>query len=462
MTSIAQNRENDQREISATLTKFYADYGVAGLLRACRGEKQKGISAFRIFQYLLCLVFTDRSMYMQIVTGRFAENFCKNTVYRFLGAAKTNWERFMLVLSERIINRTIRPLTRDDRKDVFIVDDTLFSRTGGRKTELCSKVFDHVSMKYRRGYRLLTLGWSDGNSFLPIAARLLASGDDKKIIGPKKEMDKRSLAGKRRKQATSKAPDVMVEMLNAAHQAGHRAKYVLFDTWFASPKAILRIHRECKLDSIAMIKKTSKVFYELDGKRMNIKQIFAASKKRRGRSKYLLSVDVTLTDREGNAIPARIVCVRNRNNRKDWIAFLSTDVRLEPEEILRIYGKRWDIEVFFKACKSMLHLGSECHCLSYDALNAHVSLVFIRYMLLSLQKRCNEDDRTIGELFLMMVDELADTTFAHAMQLIVDAMLQSVQQHFGLSDDQLIAFARQFYDRLPASYRHFLKVPVAA
>ena len=462
MTSIAQNRENDQREISATLEKFYGDYGVAGLLRACRGEKQKGVSAFRIFQYLLCLVFSDRSMYMQLVTRRFAEAFCKNTVYRFLSAAKTNWERFVLQLSERIINRTIRPLTSDGRKDVFIVDDTLFARTGGKKTELCSKVFDHVSMKYRRGYRLLTLGWSDGNSFLPIAGRLLASGDEKKVIGPKKEMDKRSLAGKRRKQAISKAPDVMMEMLKAALRAGHRAKYVLFDTWFASPKAILRIRRECELDTIAMIKKSSKVFYELDGKRMNIRQIFAASKKRRGRSKYLLSVDVTLTDRDGNAIPARIVCVRNRNNRKDWIAFISTDVSLNPEEILRIYGKRWDIEVFFKACKSMLHLGSECHCLSYDALTAHVSLVFIRYMLLSLQKRRNEDERTIGELFLVMVDELADTTFAQAMQLIVDAMLQTVREHFGLSEEQLLAFTRQFYDRLPASYRQFLRAPVAA
>ena len=140
MTSIAQNRENDQREISATLAKFYADYGVAGLLRACRGEKQKGASAFRIFQYLLCLVFSDRSMYMQLVTGRFVEAFCKNTVYRFLGTAKTNWERFVLMLSERNINRTIRPLTSDERKDVFIVDDTLFARTGGKKTELYQSI----------------------------------------------------------------------------------------------------------------------------------------------------------------------------------------------------------------------------------------------------------------------------------------------------------------------------------
>ena len=61
-----------------------------------------------------------------------------------------------------------------------------------------------------------------------------------------------------------------------------------------------------------------------------------------------------------------------------------------------------------------------------------------------------------------MVDKLADTTFAHAMQLIVEAMLQTVREHFGLSEDQLLAFTRQFYSCLPASYRHFLQAPVAA
>ena len=41
-------------------------------------------------------------------------------------------------------------------------------------------------------------------------------------------------------------------------------------------------------------------------------------KKRRGRSKYLLSVDVMVGKGQGK-IPARIVCVRNKKNKKDWI-----------------------------------------------------------------------------------------------------------------------------------------------
>ena len=247
-------------------------------------------------------------------------------------------------------------------------------------------------------------------------------------------------------------------MLKAAIKAGHRAKYVLFDTWFSTPKSILRIKRECGLHTIAMVKKSPKVFYQFEGKNMTLRQIYDVSRKRRGRAKCLLSVTVNLLDQKKVTIPAKIVYYRNRNKKKDWVAFLTTDTSLTDEEIVQIYGKRWEIEVFFKACKSMLHLSSECQCLSYDALTAHVSLVFIRYMFLSLQQRRNTDDRTISELFLLMVDELADIAFADALQIIVDIMLQTMQEHFGLTDDQLTEFLKEFHDRLQISYQHALRL----
>ena len=116
-----------------------------------------------------------------------------------------------------------------------------------------------------------------------------------------------------------------------------------------------------------------------------------------------------------NQVPAKIVCVRNKANRKDWLAFLCTDTTLSEEEIIRIYGKRWKIEVFFKTCKSMLNLIVECHSLSYDALTAHVAIVFTRYMLLATEQRKNEDQRTLGELFFFLVDEMADITFNRSL-----------------------------------------------
>lgn len=41
---------------------------------------------------------------MQMITGAFGEGFSKNTVYRFLNNAWTNWQRFTSLLSANIIN----------------------------------------------------------------------------------------------------------------------------------------------------------------------------------------------------------------------------------------------------------------------------------------------------------------------------------------------------------------------
>lgn len=79
-----------------------------------------------------------------------------------------------------------------------------------------------------------------------------------------------------------------------------------------------------------------------------------ANKKRRGRSKYLLSVNVKLPCQpekekgvkeqpEEILIPVKLVYVRNRNKRNEYLLLLSTDLSLSEEEIIQLYGKRWKI-----------------------------------------------------------------------------------------------------------------------
>lgn len=225
-----------------------------------------------------------------------------------------------------------------------------------------------------------------------------------------------------------KATDVMLELIASAQAVGLSAKYVLFDSWFSFPKTLISLKEKCHMDTIALIKK-NKTKYLYEGQNLNIKQIYSKNRKRRGRSKYLLSVNVTLK-KDDEALPARIVCVRNKSNRKDWLALISTDTNLSEEELIRVYGKRWDIEVFFKSCKSYLKLVKECRSISYDALNAHVAIVFTRYMLLSVAKRRNEDDKTICELFYCLMDELEDITFSQSMQIILEALLDTVMEFF--------------------------------
>ena len=75
-------------------------------------------------------------------------------------------------------------------------------------------------------------------------------------------------------------------------------------------------------------------------------------------------------------------------------------------------------------------------------------MVFTRYMLLSVSKRDNEDDRTLGEMFYMMISEVADITYHESMQIIVEAMLATVQEEFHIADVQLEAFHEKFMSKL--------------
>ena len=443
-TSILPQNQ-DEKELFNAISSFFSRFKIGNLLRACNAQKEKGVPVTRIFKYKLCNVFTGRSMYMQQRTGSFHESFSKNTFYRFLNSTKTNWLKFTTLLSKAVAD-TIEPLTGSDRINTFVVDDSLFERTSCKKTELGSKVFDHASMRYTKGYRLMTLGWTDGNTFLPINSSLLASSKTSNLIGPQQHHDGRSLAGQRRKLAQMKGTSVMVELLKTALNAGYKADYVLYDSWFSNPAQLVAV-KNLGLNSIAMIKKSSRIRYEYEGQMLSIKKIYGICKKRRGRSRYLLSVNVMIGKEQ--KIPAKIVCVRNKRNKKDWIAFICTNPDLSEEEIIRIYGKRWQIEVFFKTCKSYLNLVGECHSLSYDALTAHVAIVFARYMMLALEQRKDQDHRTLGEIFFFLTDELADITFGESLQIILKAMFEGIYTVFQVTEAQIDAFIDIFVDRLP-------------
>ena len=444
MSIIPQNQQGE--ELFNTISSFFKTFKIGDLLRKCNACKQKGVPVLDIFKYKLCNVFSDRSMYMQMKTNSYHESFSKNTFYRFLDSAKTNWLRFTTLLSKKIIE-SLEPLTSDDRINAFIIDDSLFERTSCKKTELGAKVFDHCTGRYKKGFRLLSLLWTDGNTAVPVNSCLLSSTQDKNVLGPEKTFDGRSLAGQRRTLSKMKGTKAMIELISRALSAGIKANYVLFDTWFSSPAQLLDI-KKLGLDAIAMIRKSSKIRYIYEGEKLNLNKIYGMNKKRRGRSRYLLSVNVEI-EKDGMRIPAKIVCVRNKKNRKDWVPFICTNPDLSETEIIRIYGKRWQIEVFFKTCKSMLNLVGECHSLSYDALTAHVAIVFTRYMLLALTGRQNQDLRTMGEIFFFLTDELSDITFAYAFGIILQAMLESIHKHFQITDEQMQEFINDFYLGLP-------------
>ena len=246
--SITQATQND-KQISKSIKRFFTRFHISSALKAANAYKRKGTPVTEIFQYMFLLIFSNRSMYMSLLTGKNTPNFAKDTVYRFMKMVQINWMRFSTILASRIINNAILPLDSEDRANVLIIDDSMFER--------------------------------------------------------------------------------------------------------------------------------------------------------------------------------------NRS------------------KIIRIYGKRWDIEVFFKVCKSYLNLSRECNSLSYDAMTAHTAVVFTRYMMLSLESRESNDNRSLGELFLYFSDEMSDITWIQAFQMLLQMFRTMLSDNTELSDEKINELANAFMDALP-------------
>ena len=445
--SITQANQND-KQISKSIEKFFKRFHISSALKASNAYKKKGIPVIEVFQYLFLLIFSNRSMYMSLITGRNTPGFAKDTVYRFMKMLQINWIRFTTLLASRIIRDAIVPLDSEDRANVLIIDDSMFERNRSKKVELLAKAYDHANHRYRFGFRMLTLGWSDGSTFLPVNNVLLSSENKKNRVNEASEVDKRTVGYKRRMLSMQKGTQAMLELLKAAKKADIPAKYVLFDSWFSSPSTLHAV-KSIGYDVIGMVKKTPKMFFRYNGEDMSLITIYNQNKKRRGRSKYLLSVVVDVV-KDGEIIPAKVVYVRNRNKKKEYLCLISTDTTLDENEIIRIYGKRWDIEVFFKVCKSYLNLSRECNSLSYDAMTAHTAVVFTRYMMLSLESREGNDNRSLGELFLYFSDEMSDITWIQAFRMLLQMFRTILNNNTELSDDKIDELVDTFMNTLPA------------
>lgn len=365
----------------------------------------KGIPAFNIFQFLFSLVFMKKSLYA--MTKEKSLPWGKDTFYRFFAEARINWRRFLLSVGSHIIRDFFSGLTEDCGDRVFILDDSPYYRNRSCRVDLISRCYDHSNQKFYKGFRMLTLGWSDGRSFLPLAFSLLPSPkEENRLFGPGNH-DGRTFGGRMRKEAVKQTPEAALSLLDRALGAGVRAGYLLFDSWFATNPFISSVRRS-GLHVIAMAKDFNSLhFLAADGKdstkKMKLGALYERVRSGLGGKDTLGSAIAEIGGGKGSEevpLPVKIVFVRSRKKggKRQWFALISTDVSLTGEEIVRIYGKRWSIEVFFKACKSVLKLAREFQTRSYESLIAHTSIVFLRYMMISCEQRRKMDGRTIESL----------------------------------------------------------------
>jgi hypothetical protein len=425
--------EIDQEAIrlQGAIKKFFDNFSVGTLLNRSGIKKLKGVSPLVVFEAAFLLVFRGQSFYRGIVLNS-ELGFQKDVAYDLLENPRYNWRQFVMRLAVKVV-RVVELLTSEERERVLVVDDSDYDRSRSKTVELLARIFDHNSRKYLKGFKLLTLGWSDGATFLPLDFVLRSSANAaNRIQEIIKVLDKRTCGYKRRQEAMVKTTDLLETMVKRVLALGISADYILMDSWFCFASLIAKLSAHVPV--ICMVKDITSNFYRYQDHLVRLGDLYRRVKKRPGKAKIIASVIVPME----NGPKVKIVFVRNRNGR-GWLAILSTDIVLPDEEIIRIYGKRWDIEVFFKMAKHHLNLEREVQLRDYDGLVAHTSLVFSRYMFLALEQRFHDDPRSIGSLYHACCNEIRDLTLIDALQRILALALDVVRQSGEFAETVVLA-----------------------
>lgn len=183
------------------------------------------------------------------------------------------------------------------------------------------------------------------------------------------------------------------------------------DTWFYSSNLTDEL-QELGLHSICMIKNSLKFSFVGEIVSYKTGRLLSALKKRQNLNSDIISATEVQT-KSGQVV--KLVFVRKRNNRKEFITLLSSNTNLYSEKIVELYSRRWPIECCFKASKQYLGLNNECFGTDFDTVTALNHISYIRFIIIELIRRFRDDPRSHGQVFRDCYDELRTIPFIEAL-----------------------------------------------
>ena len=422
--SLSMQKEMEKRDLSmdSEINKAFKELKIKSMLRRSGISKNKGYQTLTLLYLIVLLPFFKKYLRSLWLDNCFQNHFDakKDTYYRFLNHERFNWRTFIYCLAFRVLSRSDEvPL----KQKVLIADDSIAPKTG-QNMELVSYHFDHKVRRSVLGNQFLQLAYHNGINLFPIDVAFHTS--KKRPNKRVREMDKRTNGWRRRKEVFKKKTDLLVEMLQRAWNNGIDASFVLFDSWFAHDIVISKILHIgygviCRL-------KRGRTKYTYHGQQYTLKQLWhqVAKKKTYWLDRFKVKVfclDVTLPQ-SGDV---RVLFVSD--GKKQWHAFLSTDLDLDASEILTYYARRWAIEVFFKDAKQMLYLGKE-QSETFDAVVACYSIVMMRYLLLVYILNKYAMTGPIGPLFRDLAESHLQLYIAEKMWAYIKELMITSSQLF--------------------------------
>ena len=261
----------------------------------------------------------------------------RTTVAHFLNKGK--WDETIVedILKKKVISIIYEESKRTGKPVYIIIDDTISSKTkpsskAKHPIEDAYFHFSHLKRKQDYGHQAIAVMLCCNGIVLNYA-----------IIMYDKSMSKIELASK----IACELPVVPV------------ISYLLCDSWYVCDKIINSFIVKGFYTIGAL--KTNRIVYP-KGVKCSVSRLAAALKEStlpfrtvtvKGHQYNIFRYEGNLNGID-NAVVLISFPVGQMSNPKALRAFISTDVSLSTEEILHFYVKRWEIEVFFRDCKTKL------------------------------------------------------------------------------------------------------------
>ncbi|MBT3207393.1 MAG: transposase [Bacteroidetes bacterium] len=433
---------NNSTQAISNLINIFSVFSSKSITRDIFGFKTKGYSYTNLLQMLILMPFLGAKNIHKVFSSHYQVFYKgkKDCLYDTLRDSNINWRRLLVNFAKRFIKK-VNENSISECLTYFIVDDSDMEKSTPF-FECLSRVFNHVSHTHVFAYKVLTLGYSDGKSFIPLDFSLHNEKGKKKNYGLtskqrkeqyKKDRNPASHGAKRKREMRTKKGKSLIKMIKRSVNHGIIAKYLLTDSWFICENMISEIRniKNGAIHILSMCKMDKRKYSYADGE-FNAKDLLKRKKQNRKniiRSKkhkvYYIELQV-----EYKGFKLKLFFTR-LTKRSKWRLLVTTNTALTFTQAYEMYVNRWAIEVFFKECKQLLGLGKN-QSRDFDTQIAATTICFIQYTILALYKRI-EKYETIGGIFETCKDSITEQIFADRIKALILELIEILVHILDLS-----------------------------
>lgn len=252
----------------------------------------------------------------------------------------------------------------------LILDDSK-KQKHGKKMEAVRWIHDPVSGRSIKGHQYVTAVLRFGGQVIPWGVRLYLKKEDAALLG----------------QPFKKTTQLAADLIDEFHPPEGVQVRVLFDSYYLCP-TVVKVCRKKGYRFVSTLKSNRNLYK--NGRKLKVgaygHSLFGRRRRQTCRIKKTGGwVDYTSVDAgwiKVSDLGQLHVVFSRKNGDKKILGIVTDDPNMLAGQMIRMYDKRWRIEVFFKDGKQLLGLG-QYQNVSAEAAVTHLHLVCFAYALLT-------------------------------------------------------------------------------